>query len=247
MAVKVEKGAPISGMKIYIGYDPEQEDASRVCEYSIHKHAKVDVDIVHLKTEELREQGLYWRTDTGSTDFSYSRFLVPHLQNYNGWAIFVDSDFVFTKDIYTLGDELAQTPNADLMSCFVIRHAPYVPAQETKFYGRKQEQLPMKNWSSLIFYNCGHEHTKKLTPMLVNNQSPKFLHRFEWTQDHVIGMMDVRWNWLVGEYGICQGEPWGLHFTNGGPFNNEWGQDYEDIWLEYFHELTGLDYKNDNS
>jgi hypothetical protein len=60
-------------------------------------------------------------------------------------------------------------------------------------------------------------------------------------------MMDVRWNWLVGEYGICQGSPWGLHFTNGGPFNNEWGQDYEDVWLEYFNEMTGLDYKTDNA
>ena len=133
MAVKVEKGAPNSGMRIYIGYDSEQEDASRVCEYSIHKHAKVDVDIVHLKTDTLREQGLYWRQDTGSTDFSYSRFLIPHLEDYTGWAIFVDSDFVFTKDIHTLGDDLAQTPNADMMSCFVIRHAPYVPKQEIKF------------------------------------------------------------------------------------------------------------------
>ena len=116
MVVKAEKGAPNFGMRIYIGYDPEQEDASKVCEYSIHKHAKVDVDIVHLKTDELREQGLYWRNDTGSTDFSYSRFLIPHLEGYNGWAIFVDSDFVFTKDICTLGDDLAQTPNADMMS-----------------------------------------------------------------------------------------------------------------------------------
>ena len=114
MVVKAEKGAPNSGMRIYIGYDEEQEDASKVCEYSILKHAKVDIDIVHLKTSELREQGLYWRTDTGSTDFSYSSFLVPHLEDYNGWAIFVDSDFVFQRDICTLGDELAQTPNADL-------------------------------------------------------------------------------------------------------------------------------------
>lgn len=227
-------------MRIYIGYDDKQSDASQVCEYSIQKYARTDVDIVHLKTSELEEQGIYWRQDTGSTDFSYSRFLVPHLENYNGWAIFVDSDFVFKKDICTLGDELACTPNADLMSCFVIRHAPYVPQQSTKFYGQTQEQLPMKNWSSLIFYNCGHEHTKRLTPMLVNNQKPSYLHRFQWTQDHLIGMMDVRWNWLVGEYGICQGKPYALHFTNGGPFNGEYGQDYEDVWLNMYEEMTGL-------
>lgn len=234
-------------MRIYIGYDSQQEDASRVCEYSIHKHAKVDVDIRHLRLDDLREQGAYWRPDTGSTEFSYSRFLIPYLEDYNGWALFVDSDFVFQRDICTLGDELACTPNADVMSCFVVRHAPYQPNQETKFFGRKQEFLPKKNWSSLMFLNCGHEHTKKLTPMLVNNQSPKFLHRFEWTEDHLVGMLDVRWNWLVGEYGKCSENPWGLHFTNGGPFNNEWGQDYEEVWLEYFNELTGLDYRNDNS
>ena len=227
-------------MRIYIGYDDNQFDASQVCEYSIQKWARTDVDIIHLKTSELEEQGIYWRQDKGSTDFSYSRFLVPHLENYNGWAMFVDSDFVFMKDIWTLGDELACTPNADLMSCYVIRHAPYIPAQETKFYGQKQEALPKKNWSSLIFYNCGHEHTKRLTPMLVNNQTPKYLHRFEWTEDHLVGMMDVRWNWLVGDYGICSGKPWGLHFTNGGPFNGEYGQDYEDVWLNMYEEMTGL-------
>ena len=34
-----------------------------------------------------------------STEFTFSRFLVPYLQNYRGWAIFCDSDFIFLNDI----------------------------------------------------------------------------------------------------------------------------------------------------
>lgn len=230
-------------MKIYIGWDSLQEDASMVCEYSIHKHAKYDIDIKHLKLEELEDQNLYWReTASASTEFSYSRFLVPYLQDYNGWAIFVDSDFVFLRDIHEIYEQLKYTPNADDYSCFVVKHADYIPKQEVKFYGKKQEALPMKNWTSFILFNCEHPDVKRLNPLTINNHSPRWLHRFEWTRPERVGMLDVRWNWLVGEYGICD-DPWALHYTNGGPFNNEWGQDYEDVWLQYFKEHTGLDYK----
>ena len=30
----------------------------------------------------------------GSNDFIYSRFLVPYLMNFNGWAIYADGDMV---------------------------------------------------------------------------------------------------------------------------------------------------------
>ena len=243
MVAKAEKRAPISGMKIYIGHDSKQQDATKVCEYSLHKHAKYDIDIDILRMDKLVEDGVYWRTECkASTEFTYSRFLIPHLENYTGWAMFVDSDFVFLKDITPVVEDIIQRPGSERYSCFVVRHAEYTPKNEFKFYGEHQEAVPKKNWSSLILFNCSHPDVKKLSTIAVNNMSPQYLHRFEWTNDIRIGSLDVRWNWLVGEYDINP-EPYALHFTNGGPFNQVWGQDNEDIWLQYFQELTGLDYK----
>ena len=32
-----------------------------------------------------------------STDFSFTRFLVPQLMNFDGWAIFMDCDIVVSR------------------------------------------------------------------------------------------------------------------------------------------------------
>lgn len=229
-------------MKIYIGYDSKQHDASRVCEYSLRKHCSTDLDIVHLKTDELKKQGIYFRTEgsPASTEFTYSRFLVPYLQNYKGWAMFVDSDFVFTHDINSLFRRVFYDLSSDTKSVYVCQHPMYTPKSDTKFYGKPQLTFPKKNWSSLMVFNCEHPHAKWLTPMSVSNQTPQWLHRFTWTTENSLGHIPTMWNWLVGEYEGGDPIPYGIHFTNGGPFNRVYGQDYEDIWVNYYSEMSSL-------
>ena len=120
--------------KIFIGYDRKQHEASRVCEYSIRRHLKHPdlFDIQHLKVDELREQGLYYNdTRKASTEFSYTRFLVPHLCNYKGFALFVDSDFVFTTDLQVLFEKIERSDEALDRSVWVTQHAPYTPKQDS--------------------------------------------------------------------------------------------------------------------
>jgi hypothetical protein len=77
-----------STIKIYIGFDSTCKIASDVCEYSLRKHSK-DLDIEHLKLSEV-QNNLYWREyKNQSTEFTYTRFLVPYLQDYKSWAIFL--------------------------------------------------------------------------------------------------------------------------------------------------------------
>lgn len=225
-------------MKIYIGWDSKQVEASNVCEYSLQKHANEQLDIQHLKTHELEEQGHYFRPggSPSSTEFTYSRFLVPFLQDYKGWAMFVDSDFLFTEDIYDLWDRVLRTAGAHNYSAFVCKHPEYVPKRNKKFYDKPQLTFPKKNWSSLIIFNCGHPDNKNLTPMSIANKSPQWLHRFHWTIDDKLGHIPLMWNWLVGEYDGGEPIPFGIHFTNGGPFNDVHGQDYEDLWWQYKQE-----------
>ena len=91
-------------MKIHIGYDEAMHEASLVCEYSIHKYAKYHLETYFLKLDELKQKGYYYRKDddSASTDFAYSRFLVPFLNNHQGWSMFVDNDFLFVRYLIIL-------------------------------------------------------------------------------------------------------------------------------------------------
>ena len=88
-----------------------------------------------------------------------------------------------------------------------------------------------------MVFNNSHPSTKTLTKMLVNNAKPEYLHRFGWCESREIGHISLMWNWLVGEYAGGEPTPFGIHYTNGGPFNGVMGQDYQDIWLQYRDQM----------
>lgn len=234
-------------MKIYIGHDSRQPEATDVCEYSIHKYTKYPVHTERLDITELKNSGIYYRPDgsPASTEFTYTRFLVPYLNNHEEWATFVDSDFLFTDDITNMWDDLMCNPRMDDYAVFCVKHLPYVPSNKTKFWGNIQHNFPRKNWSSLMVFNGRHSSTKKLTPLTVANQSPEWLHRFGWCKDSEIGSIRIHWNWLVGDYGIPDlMTPKALHYTNGGPWNDVWGQHYDADWLAMYLEMTGYPFQH---
>ena len=77
---------------LYIGYDSSnygQELAFEVCKRSVLKFNK-DIKIIKLENN-LKEKNIYRRENDmdGSTEFTYTRFLVPYLNNYKDFAIFV--------------------------------------------------------------------------------------------------------------------------------------------------------------
>ena len=130
-------------MKIYIGFDSTCKIASDVCEYSLRRHSD-NLDIGLLEINELKNDKLYWREyKNQSTEFTYTRFLVPYLQDYKGWAIFCDNDFLFLDDVKKLM-ELKDESKAVM----VVKHE-YNPTDKTKMDNQLQTQYPKKTWSSL--------------------------------------------------------------------------------------------------
>ena len=214
--------------KIYIGYDSRHPIASSVCEYSLKKHSK-NLDINHLKLSDLEQ--LYWREyKDQSTEFTYTRFLIPYLQDYTGWALFCDNDFLFLKDVKKIF-ELADDKYA-VMCC---QH-DYTPRAITKMLGKKQVPYKRKNWSSLMLINCGHESVKNLDLSTVSEQSGKYLHQFEWLKTNEIGSIPRHWNWLVNWYKETdEDKPSALHFTEGGPWIVD--SEYKDLWLKYKKQM----------
>ncbi|MGR3468582.1 MAG: hypothetical protein ACU0CI_11965 [Shimia sp.] len=215
-------------LKVYIGYDSREDIAYQVCRHSLRRHATGAVSVHPLRQPTLRELGLYAREPdkNASTEFSLTRFLTPYLAAYDGWSLFVDCDFVFTKDVTALLPTLDPTKAA-----YVVQH-DYTPAQDIKMDGKVQTSYPRKNWSSFILFNGAHPAVKALTPDIVNGESPAYLHRLTWAEDADIGALDLEWNFLVGEYETPSELPAALHYTNGGPWFEGVTSDLDHVWLD---------------
>lgn len=217
-------------LKIFIGWDSRETEAYKVCVKSLKKYASQELDITPIVKDTLIETGEYYRPqpEAGSVEFTYTRFLVPYLTNYDGWALFIDCDFLFTRDVSELFD---MTNDKYALMC--AKH-DYVPKNSIKMDGQKQVSYPRKNWSSCILWNCGHPANIILNPDVVSKESGAFLHRFYWLPDESIGDIPLEWNWLEGEYDKPDTPPAAIHFTNGGPwFENYQNTDYADLWRSY--------------
>lgn len=227
--------------KVYIGFDSREKIASDVCEYSIRKNSSIDIKIDFLNKKKLEEKKLLYRDDDklSSTEFTFSRFLIPYLNDYKGWALFCDCDFLWLDDIKKLYEQ-----RDDKYALMCVQH-DYEPKSKIKMDGKKQLLYPRKNWSSMVLWNCGHPENKKIDLNTVNNQTGKFLHRFGWLQDNLIGKIDYKWNWLVGWYNSKNDRyPGAIHYTEGGPwFENYKNCEFSDIWIKYKNEMLFVNEK----
>lgn len=195
-------------INIFIGYDTTETIAYHVCSNSIIRTASCPISIKPLFLQLLSN---YKETHTdGSNQFVYTRFLVPYLSNYSGWAIFIDGDMIVIDDIKNLW-ELRD----DSKAVMVVKHN-YKTTQSTKYLGAKNEDYPRKNWSSVVLWNCAHLKNKMLTPQFVQNASGSELHRFTWLDDSDIGELPIEWNWLADEYG-ANADAKLIHYTLGTP------------------------------
>ena len=192
-----------------------------------------------MKNNQLKNEGIYWRTrdPKQSTDFSFTRFLVPHLMNYEGWAIFMDCDMLCQDDIADLWNQ-----RNTKYSVMCVKHN-HKPKEKTKFLGEIQTNYPKKNWSSLMIFNCGK--CKNLNVNYVNNASGLDLHRFNWLDnENEIGEIKGSWNYLVQDPKDSQNNEASLiHWTLGGPWFKE-HRDYKDLltskWFKAREESISL-------
>ena len=229
-------------LSCFIGYDSKEDIAYRVCKYSLLKRSTIEVNIFSLKLDELIAKKYYNRTidPLASTQFTYSRFLVPYLMNFNGWAIYADGDMVCLEDIKKLWDL-----RNNKYAVQVVKHN-YKTKISKKYWGNKNEDYPRKNWSSLILWNCNHPSHKKLTPEFIQKQTGAFLHRFSWIKDEEIGELNKEWNWLAMEYEEKIDINL-IHYTIGTPCFEEYEHtSLSSYWKKSFLNLLKGYYKKNN-
>lgn len=216
-------------LNVFIGFDPVESVAWHTMVHSIltlstRPVAIIPVNITNLKSIHTRE-----RDPKQSNEFSFTRFLVPYLNDYRGYAVYFDCDMMLRTDISEILNVLEAQPDK---AVYVVKH-DYEPRDGVKYLNTIQYKYPRKNWSSVILWNCEHPANKSITPQLVNNASGMELHRFQWLSDDQIGELDLRWNWLVGEYEGPPSDVKNVHWTNGGPYFDEYRDaDFAGEWFE---------------
>ena len=217
---------------IVVGFDQREAVAYHTFTQSVIEKSSIPIRFLPLNNDSLKDYTEVHKD--GSNNFIYTRFLVPYLFNFKGWAIYADGDMVCLKDIKELW-ELRD----DNFAVQVIKHN-YKTKIKNKYWGNKNEDYPRKNWSSLVLWNCSHPSHRILTPDFIQHQNGAFLHRFSWINDEQIGEIETEWNWLAMEYEEKRNINL-IHYTIGTPCFKEYqSTSLSSYWKKYFmNSLSG--------
>lgn len=183
---------------VFLGYDPRQPVAFHAAAHSISRRASFPVAIVRLQLSQLPLQR------RGLTEFTYSRFLVPWLCDFQGHAVFADADVLCRADI------------AELLSLAVKLPVAVSVVQNKKRF----------EWASLMVFN--NAACRVLTPEYVADPSHGMFD-FKWASG--VGSLPAEWNHLEG-YDAPRNDAKLVHFTQGVPCWPETvGTQYASEWL----------------
>lgn len=209
-------------ISVFIGHDPRESGALYVLASSIQRHSSMPVSITPVALSNLDGIMTRERHPLQTNDFSFSRFLVPWMCNYEGWAVFMDCDMVARDDIAKLW---AWRDERFAVQCV---HHTHVPEEETKYLGQPQSRYKRKNWSSVVLFN--NAKCRALTPEYVNTADGLDLHQFRWLKDEEIGYLPKTWNHLV-DYDAHNPGAKLVHYTKGGPYFKSYRNcDYHQDW-----------------
>ena len=224
---------------VYIGYDEREDIAAQVCKHSILTRTDqlCPPNVFFLRSEDY-PKFTRPKEPTQSTDFTYTRFLIPYIERYGQgceYSVFCDCDFLFQANIIDL--VYSVDPKHAIS---VVKHPPYIPHTKLKMDGMEQHIMRRKNWASLMVFNNKHPANKNLTLNYINNVTPgNRLHQFDWLKDTEIGSLPLEWNTL-DDYYLLE-NPKAIHYTDGGPWfkNYEYQQTmYSDRWRNELNDFT---------
>ncbi len=199
---------------LYCGFDPREAAGYHIFCQSVIERSSVPVSFIPLHSPMLES---FDGQKDGTNAFIYSRFLIPALQHYRGWAIFMDaSDMVVLDDIASLWKMREELIFDKALA--VVKH-DYKTKHSRKYIGTPIEadnaDYSGKNRSSVILWNCEHYANRRLTPEFIKESPGSFLHRFKWCSESQIGELPQEWNALSMEQDISAASL--VHFTLGSP------------------------------
>lgn len=194
----------VEPVRVFVGYDDRSPLSYNVMRHSLERHGGLGIQVKGLFIKQLPI------TRQGATEFTYSRFLVPWLCDYKGFAVFCDQDQVVTSDIAELVESV-RNGSSDV----------YVNKAQVEF-----------EWPSVMVFNC--EKCTTLTPDYVQNN--KWLFSFEWASE--VGSFSPEWNHPVGMKSAMKNTKL-YHFTQGIPYWPECsGLDEDEFWWSEYRDMV---------
>lgn len=205
-------------IRLFCGWDEREAAGLGVFVNSVVSRASDVVSFIPLHGPQ----------SNGSNAFTYARFDIPRICEYEGWALFADgSDMACMDDIARLW--ALRNPKYAVQ---VVKH-DYKSSAKTKYIDTDMEcpnvHYDRKNWSSLMLINCAHPAWRIETRMSLD------AHQFKNIIDAEIGELPQEWNWLCDEYGEnpkakmlhwTQGIPGFAHYRNA-PMAQVWHDEYK--------------------
>lgn len=194
-------------IRLFIGHDDREAIGCHVFLSSVMRKASQFVAVTMLDGRGMPQ---------GTNAFTYSRFLVPWLCNFQGRAIFMDgADMLMLADIAEL-DALFDPSFA----VQVVKHPTYSTRNPIKYRGTSMEcpnlNYPRKNWASVMQFNCAHACWADLTPKVLEATAGVKRLQFAGIPDEAIGALPDEWNRIVDEGHPVEGAKV-LHWTAGIP------------------------------
>lgn len=186
---------------VFIGFDDRQAISYNVCQFSVVRKASFPISITPLIHEQLPIERV------GLTPFTYTRFLVPFLMRFEGWALFMDCDMVANADICELWN-------------YCDPEKAVIVADGVQPFER----------AAVMLFNCSHPDNLKLTPQYI--ETAEKLHTISWTES--VGRFPEGWNHCVG-YAQPKESPEIIHYTQGVPAWKKTSDcEHQDKWM---HEV----------
>lgn len=178
-------------LKIFIGYDARQPLTFNVLAHSILTRATRPVAITPLVLDTLPLRR------TGLTPFTFSRFLVPWLCNYQGEALFLDSDMLCKGDVAELFSLATRPADCEHKAVWTVK---------------RPERF---EWPAVMLFDCGHPANRVLSPDYVAKAEK--LHFLPWLREDEVGTLPPEWHYLVLYDPPPVVAPKLIHFTGGVP------------------------------
>jgi hypothetical protein len=190
-------------LRVFIGFDERQPIAYTVAALSVQVNSSKPVAVTPLIYRQLPP------TRTGLTSFTFCRYLVPYLCNYEGNALFMDADVLCMGDITELPWD--------------SKYAVSVVPHDTVMKRNQRVSVRFERPSVMLFNNT---RCTALTPEYITTGKPQSL---EWADS--VGELPPEWNYLVG-YNTGGGAKL-AHFTQGIPcFDETKDDEYAKEWME---------------
>lgn len=228
-------------IKVFIGSGEASVIERKVLIYSIHKNTPEDGDVyvfngTHDTLEKNNEPPVRINMSLRAkyrnfTEFSNYRFLIPQLCNYQGRAIFIDSDTICLgnlKDLFCQdmqGHDLLAKPDAygDQGKARWGLSVMLMDCAKCKFDLEKYlDEVEEKKYSGTDYH--------QMTPAFLSH------HPFS------VGKLDHQWN----NFDHYDAATKVIHYTN--LYTQPWkepGHKYGDLWFRYFHEARQKGYITD--